>query len=109
VVIALQRAIETCTGEARCVMGFPITETLAMKMQLADLAALPEPTLSALATGLGEPVLVTHGDEPRLVLQPIESFEAMVRRLRILEARVALTENDMPTRSRSNVVPFRRR
>lgn len=80
-----------------------------MKMQLADLAALPEPSLSALATALGEPVLLTHGDEPRLVLQPIESFEAMVRRLRFLEARAASVESDTPPRARSNVIPFRRR
>lgn len=80
-----------------------------MKMQLADLAALPEPTLSALATDLGEPILLTHRDEPRLVLQPIESFEAMVRRLRLLEARAGFIQGDTPTRAQSNVIPFRRR
>jgi hypothetical protein len=80
-----------------------------MKMQLAHLAALPEPRLSALATELGEPVLLTHGDEPRLVLQPIESFEAMVRRLRLLEALAASVENQRMTRARPNVIPLRRR
>lgn len=80
-----------------------------MKMQLADLALLPEPSLSALARGLGEPVLLTHEDEPRLVLQPIESFEAMVRRLRVLEAHAASLKRDTAAHQFSNVIPFRRR
>lgn len=79
-----------------------------MKMQLADLAALPEPSLSALATALDEPVLLTLGDDPKFVLQPIESFEAMVKRLRHLEACAPRIEHEPQAPTRSNVIPFRR-
>jgi prevent-host-death family protein len=55
-----------------------------MQKALNDLAALPEAELAQLVER--EPLLVTQNGEPRFVAQSLDSFEAMVRRLRQLEA-----------------------
>ncbi len=54
-----------------------------MQKALSELSALPEDELVQVFKS--EPVLVTHNGEPRFVAQSLESFEAMVRRLRELE------------------------
>jgi PHD/YefM family antitoxin component YafN of YafNO toxin-antitoxin module len=54
-----------------------------MQKALSDLASLPEAELVRIFER--EPLLVTHNGEPRFVAQSLESFDAMVRRLRQLE------------------------
>jgi PHD/YefM family antitoxin component YafN of YafNO toxin-antitoxin module len=55
-----------------------------MQKALSDLASLPETELVRIFDR--EPLLVTSNGEPRFVAQSLESFEAMIRRLRQLEA-----------------------
>jgi len=55
-----------------------------MQKALSELSALPEAELVQLFDR--EPVLVTQNGEPQFVAQSLESFEAMVRRLRELES-----------------------
>lgn len=63
---------------------------------------------------LTDPPYVTQDEEPRLVVQPLENFEAMVRRLRFLEGekgacRSAPSSSEPQVqRSLAKVIPFRR-
>lgn len=71
-----------------------------MQKALSELACLPEADLVQLFER--EPLLVTHNGEPQFVGQSLKSFEAMVRRLRQLEA--SLPHNQPP---RGKLILFR--
>lgn len=58
--------------------------SLRMQKALSELLTLPEAELVRLFEH--DPVLVTQDGEPKFVAQSLDSFEAMVRRLRQLEA-----------------------
>jgi prevent-host-death family protein len=55
-----------------------------MQKTLSELLTLPEAELVRLFEH--DPVLVTQNGEPKFVAQSLDSFEAMVRRIRQLEA-----------------------
>ena len=55
-----------------------------MQKALSELSCLPEAELVRLVER--EPLLVTQNGEPHFVAQSLDSFEAMVRRIRQLEA-----------------------
>jgi PHD/YefM family antitoxin component YafN of YafNO toxin-antitoxin module len=54
-----------------------------MQKALSELVSLPETELHRLVER--EPLLVTQNGEPQFVAQSLDSFEAMVRRLREFE------------------------
>jgi len=84
-----------------------IVSSVDMQRSLAQLTSLSPKELASFAADVGEPFLITDNDgEPRLVAQTMDAFEAMVRRLRALEARVPSTPQ-APTTG-CVVVPLRR-
>jgi len=66
--------------------------TSTMQKSLSELASLPESELSRLVAS--EPLLVTANGEPSFVAQSLDSFEAMVRRIRKLEAATSARPTD---------------
>ena len=86
-----------------------------MQKSLSELTALPPGELSTLLDHLNEPLLVTHNGEPKFVAQSLTVFEAMVRRLRLLEQKNhtpgSATHFGGPKQtiaSATNVIPIRR-
>lgn len=74
-----------------------------MQKSLSELTALAPDELSTLMDRLDQPLLVTCDGEPRFVAQSLDSFDAMVRRLRSLESKRNLRAQKLGI-----VVPFRR-
>lgn len=85
-----------------------------MQKSLTELTALPHEDLIQFVDRIGGPLLVTQDDEPRLVVQPLANFEAMVRRLRFLEAEkklrgsVCSSTKQRLDRGGAKIIPFRR-
>lgn len=85
-----------------------------MQKSLAELTALDHEEIIQLVNRIGAPLLVTQDEEPRLVLQPVEDFELMVRRLRFLEAETgrcrssSLCMEMQVARGAARIIPFRR-
>jgi hypothetical protein len=83
-----------------------------MQKSLSDLISLPHDELTELIDRLGEPLLVTQDGEPKFVAQSLNGFEAMVRRLRLLEAERITPTGDSIGRSmvrcsnKGQVIPF---
>lgn len=73
-----------------------------MQKSLSEIVSLPEEEVLHLIADREEPLLVTHEGEPRFVAQSLNAYEALVRRLRALEA-----ERQKPTRT-AQIIPFRR-
>ena len=57
-----------------------------MQKSLSDLTSLSHDELSRFFDRMNELLLVTQNGEPQFVAQSLPDFEAMIRRLRILEA-----------------------
>ena len=73
-----------------------------VQKSLSEIVSLPEEEVLHLIADREEPVLVTHEGEPRFVAQSLDAYEALIRRLRTLEA-----ERRRPARM-CRVIPFRR-
>ena len=83
-----------------------------MQKSLSDLTSLSHDELLRFFAQMNEPLLVTQNGEPQFVAQSLPDFEAMVRRLRILEAERSNRANAGTVKtaeSKSNcgkVIPF---
>lgn len=73
-----------------------------MQKSLSEIVSLPEEEVLHLIADRKEPLLVTHQGEPKFVAQSLDAYEALIRRLRILES-----ERTKPRRA-GIVIPFRR-
>ena len=78
-----------------------------MQKSLSEIVSLPEDEVLHLITTREDPLLITHEGEPRFVAQSLDSYEALVRRLRKLEAE-RLNARSFTGRTAS-VIPFRRK
>ena len=74
----------------------------AVQKSLSEIVSLPEEEVLHLIADRNEPLLVTHEGEPRFVAQSLDAYEALIRRLRALEA-----ERRAPVRM-ARVFPLRR-
>ena len=77
-----------------------------MQKSLSEIVSLPEDEVLHLIADREEPLLITHEGEPRFIAQSLDSYEALVKRLRTLE-------NERPRRTSlevitGRVIPFRR-
>ena len=73
-----------------------------MQKSFSEIVSLPGTELIRMIER--EPLLVTHDGEPQFVAQSLDSFEAMVRRIRQLESSTKQTHN----RPRGRLIFFRR-
>ena len=78
-----------------------------MQKSLAELMSLPPSQVSEMISCLREPLLVTDNEEPQFIAQSLLSFEAMVRKLRALEAENRILSRQQKPRS-GKLIPFRR-
>ena len=87
-------------GGLAALLSVPILQFVlhpdSMQKSLSDLVDLPEAELARIIDH--EPLLVTQHGEPRFVAQSLESFEAMVRRLRQLESAAKQSTGRRPGR-----------